>query len=78
MNTAHLTLSEPGGAPVTAGETSPLSRRRTRGLFIRQGERERAHNELTAGVEEEVRAVEPPGSTTEEETGNTFQSERKH
>ena len=59
MNTTHLALSEPGGAPVTAGETSPLGRRRTRGLFIRQGERERARNELTAGVEEVARAEEP-------------------
>ena len=62
MNTTHLALSEPGGAPVTADETSPLGRRRTRGLFIRQGERERARNELTVGVEEVVQAVEPSGS----------------
>ena len=42
VNTTHLALSEPGGAPVTADETSLLGRRRTRGFFIRQGERERA------------------------------------
>ena len=58
VNTTHLALSEPGGAPVTADETSPLGRRRTRGLFIRQGERDRARSELTAGVEEVARAVE--------------------
>ena len=78
MNTTHLALSEPGGAPVTAGETSPLGRRRTRGLFIRQGERDRARNELTAGVEEVVQAVEPSGETTVDKTGDTFQSEYKH
>ena len=78
MNTTHLALSEPGGAPVTADETSPLGRRRTRGFFIRQGDRERARSELTVGVEEVVRAVEPSGGTTVDETGNTFQSERKH
>ena len=60
MNTTHLALSEPGGAPVTTDETSPLGRRRTRGLFIRQGERERARNELTVGVEEVAPAVERP------------------
>ena len=78
MNTTHLALSEPGGAPVTTGETSPLGRRRTRGLFIRQGERERARNELTVGVEEVAPAEEPSGETAVDETGNTFQSERKH
>ena len=78
MNTTHLALSEPGGAPVTAGETSPLGRRRTRGLFIRQGERDRARNELTAGVEEEVQAVEPSGETTEDKSGDTLQSENRH
>ena len=39
---------------------------------------ESARGEQTVGVEEVVRAVEPPGGTTEDETGNTFQSERKH
>ena len=38
-NATHLALSEPGEAPVTTDETSP----RTRGLFIREGERERVH-----------------------------------
>ena len=69
MNTTHLALSEPGGAPVTADETSPLSRRRKRGLFIRQGERERARNELTAGVEEVAQAVEPSEEATVDKTG---------
>ena len=78
MNTTHLALSEPGRAPVTGDETSPLGRRRTRGFFIRQGDRERARSEQTVGVEEVVRAVEPPGGTTVDETGNTFQSVRKH
>ena len=78
MNTTHLALSEPGGAPVTADETSLLGRRRTRGFFIRQGERERARNELTGGVQEVARAEEPFEGTKVEETGNTFQSERKH
>ena len=77
MNTTHLALSEPGGAPVTADETSPLGRRRTRGFFIRQGERERARSELTVGVEEVVRAVEPSGSITDNGTRDTFQSEHK-
>ena len=78
MNTTHLALSEPGGAPVTAGETSPLGRSRTRGLYIRQGERERARNELTVGIEEVVQAVEPSGDTTEDKSGDTFQSENRH
>ena len=78
VNTTHLALSEAGGAPVTAGETSPLGRRRTRGLFIRQGERERVRNELTVGVEEVAPAVEGSGETAVDETGNTFQSVRKH
>ena len=78
MNTTHLALSEPGGAPVTADETSPLGRRRTRGFFIRQGDRERARSELTDGVQEVARAVEPYEGTKVEETGKTFQSEHKH
>ena len=78
MNTTHLALSEPGGAPVTAGETSPLGRRRTRGLFVRQGERDRARNELTAGVEEVEQAVEPSRETTEDKSVDTFQSEYRH
>ena len=59
-------------------ETSPLGRRRTRGFFIRQGERDRARNEMTAGVEEEAQAEEPSEGTAVDETGDTFQSERKH
>ena len=78
MNTTHLALSEPGGAPVTAGETSLLGRRRTRGLFIRQGERERVRNELTVGVEEVVAVVGPAGEATEDKSGDTFQSEYRH
>ena len=78
MNTTHLALSEPGGAPVTAGETSPLGRRKTRGLLIRQGERDRARNELTVGVEEEVPGVEPSNETREDKSYDTFQSENKH
>ena len=78
MNTTHLALSEPGGAPVTADETSPLGRRRTRGFFKRQGERDRGRNELTVGVEEVAQAVEPTGRAAEDEARDTFQSERKH
>ena len=78
MNTTHLALSEPGGAPVTAGETSPRGRRRTASLFIRQGERERARKEQTAGVEEVAQAVEPSGEATGDKSGDTFQSEYRH
>ena len=42
VNTTHQALSDPGAAPVTTDETSPLGRRRTRGFFIRESERERA------------------------------------
>ena len=74
MNTTHLALSEPGAAPVTADETSPLGRRRTRGFSVRAGERERARSEMTAGVEEEGQAEEP----CVEDTVDTFQREHKH
>ena len=37
-----------------------------------------ARNELTVGVEEVASAVEAPGETAVDETGNTFQSVRKH
>ena len=77
MNTTHLALSEPDGAPVT-GETSPLGRKRTRGFFIRQGERERACNELTVGVQVVARDKEAFGTAAVEETVNTFQRDRKH
>ena len=79
MNTTHLALSEPGGAPVTTVEPpSPLGRRRTRGLFVRQGDRDRARNELIVGVEEVVQAVEPAGRATDNGTRDTFQSEHRH
>ena len=39
----HLALNEPGGAPVAAGEPSPLGRRRTRGfLYMRASASSRA------------------------------------
>ena len=37
----------------------PLGRKRTRGLFIREGERERARNEMT----DELPEVEPTDDT---------------
>ena len=64
MNTTHLALSGPGGAPVTAGETSPLGRRRC--------------NELTVGVEEVEAEVGPAGEATQDKSGDTFQSENRH
>ena len=57
MSTTHLALSEPRGAPVTSGEPSPLGRRRTRGLFVREGERELACNDLIGEVPGVAQAV---------------------
>ena len=71
MNTTHLALSEPGGAPVTADETSPLGRRRTRGFFVLEGDRERALDNMIAGTGETFREL--AGAGTEE----TFNRERK-
>ena len=73
MKTTHLALSEPGGAPVTAGETSPLGRKRTRGAFILDGDRERACRNLKEEVEEEPIVTSETGA--EEETSVTFQRE---
>ena len=57
MTTTHLALSEPRGAPVTSGEPSPLGRRRTRGLNVREGERELACNDLIGEVPGVAQAV---------------------
>ena len=42
-----LVLSDPSEAPVTTDEPCPLGLRWTRGLFIREGDCERARNEMT-------------------------------
>ena len=52
-----MALSEPRGAPVTSGEPSPLGRRRTRGLYVREDERELACNDLTGEVPGVAQAV---------------------
>ena len=40
VKTAHLGLSEPGGAPVTRDEACPLGLKWTRGLFKLESERD--------------------------------------
>ena len=57
VSTTHLALSEPRGTPDTAGEPSPLGRRRTRGLFVREGERELACNDPIGEVPGVAQAV---------------------
>ena len=45
-NATNLALSDPSAAPVTTDEPCSLGRKRTRGLFKREDERERARNEM--------------------------------
>ena len=45
-NATHLALSDPSEAPVTTDEPCSLGLRWTRGLFKREGERDRARNEM--------------------------------
>ena len=77
MTTTHLALSEPRGAPVTSGEPSPLGRRRTRGLNVREGERELACNDLIGEVPGVAQAVGAFRGNEGPRSRRTVQSERK-
>ena len=61
--------------PVTKDETSPLGRKRTRGAFILDGDRERACRNPKDEVEEEPVVTSETGA--EEETKETCQREDK-
>ena len=71
MNTTHLALSEPGGAPVTTDETSPLGRRRTRGFLVLGSDRERALDNMVAATGETFKELAAVG------TEETLNRERK-
>ena len=79
VNTTHLALSGPGGAPVTTDEPCLLGRKRIRALCIPDGERERALDNMILERLDKGGEAEPEETCKEEnETGTEVTCHREH